>query len=35
MKEWEMSGTICGDCYSKKLNDYYPGEHIRVNKEID
>ncbi len=35
MKEWEIEGTLCGKCYSKKLNDYYPGDHIRVNKHLD
>ncbi len=35
MKEWEISGTICGDCYSKKLNDHYPGDHVRINKDLD
>jgi hypothetical protein len=35
MKEWGIEGTICGKCYSKKLNEHYPGEHVRVNKHID
>ena len=35
MKEWEISGTICGDCYSKKLSDHYPGDHVRVNKDLN
>lgn len=35
MKEWKIEGSICGDCYSKKLNEYYPGEHVRVNKHLD
>jgi hypothetical protein len=33
MEEWEIKGPLCGDCYSKKLDEYYPGDHIRVNKE--
>lgn len=33
MKEWGVEGTICGECYSKKINRHYPGDHVRVNKE--
>jgi hypothetical protein len=33
MEEWEIKGPLCGKCYSKKIKEYYPGEHIRVNKE--
>ena len=33
MKEWSIDGVLCGDCYSKKLGEFYPGEHVRVNKE--
>jgi hypothetical protein len=33
--EWEIDGTLCGKCYSKQLNEYYPGEHVRVNKHLD
>ena len=35
MKEWNIDGILCGDCYSKKLHEYYPGDHIRVNKDLD
>ncbi|MDH3516829.1 MAG: hypothetical protein OEW86_11725 [Nitrosopumilus sp.] len=35
MDEWGIEGTLCGKCYSKKLDEYYPGEHIRVNKHLD
>ncbi|MDX1441035.1 MAG: hypothetical protein R3237_01080 [Nitrosopumilaceae archaeon] len=35
MKEWSIDGVLCGDCYSKKLSDHYPGDHIRVNKKED
>ena len=35
MSEWEVKGVMCGKCYSKKINEYYPGDHIRVNKELD
>lgn len=30
MKEWAISGYMCGKCYSTKLNEHYPGEHTRV-----
>jgi len=33
MKEWNIEGTLCGKCYSKKISEYYPGQHIRVNEE--
>jgi hypothetical protein len=26
---------MCGKCYSKKVHEHYPGEHIRVNKDLD
>jgi|TARA_B100000809_G_scaffold188575_1_gene186958 hypothetical protein len=35
MEEWGMEGSICGKCYSKKLSEHYPGEHVRVNKHLD
>ena len=35
MDEWKIDGTMCGECYSKKLNEYYPGDHVRVNKHLD
>ncbi|MBS1267636.1 MAG: hypothetical protein MAG458_00344 [Nitrosopumilus sp.] len=35
MKEWGIEGSICGKCYSKKINEFYPGEHTRVNKHLD
>ncbi len=35
MEEWSIEGSICGKCYSKKLSDHYPGEHARVNKQLD
>jgi len=31
MKEWDVDGHLCGKCYSKKLSEFYPGEHERVN----
>ncbi len=35
MEEWGIEGSMCGKCYSKKLGEYYPGEHVRVNKHLD
>lgn len=35
MEEWGIEGTLCGKCYSKKLGEHYPGEHVRVNKHLD
>ncbi|MGB0855719.1 MAG: hypothetical protein ACPGQP_01650 [Nitrosopumilus sp.] len=35
MDEWRIDGALCGNCYSKKIKDYYPGEHVRVNKHLD
>ncbi len=35
MDEWGIEGPICGKCYSKKLGEHYPGEHVRVNKHLD
>ncbi len=34
MKEWNIQGVLCGDCYSKQLYEYYPGEHVRINKDL-
>lgn len=33
MKEWHIEGPLCGKCYSKKIDEYYPGEHTRVNSD--
>ena len=35
MEEWGIEGTLCGKCYSKKVNEHYPGDHVRVNKHLD
>jgi hypothetical protein len=35
MDEWGIEGTLCGKCYSKKIDEHYPGEHTRVNKHLD
>ncbi len=32
MKEWSVSGAMCGTCYSAKLNEHYPGEHVRLGR---
>jgi len=31
MEEWKIDGRLCGKCYSKKLSEFYPGDHERVN----
>ena len=31
MKEWKIDGPLCGKCYSKKISEFYPGDHERVN----
>ncbi len=31
MKEWGMDGRLCGKCYSKKIAEFYPDKHERVN----
>ncbi len=33
MREWLIEGVLCGDCYSKKLSEYYPGYHKKINKK--
>jgi len=33
MKEWKIEGKLCGKCYSRKISEFYPGEHTRVNLE--
>ena len=33
MKEWFLDGVLCGDCYSKKLSDFYPGDHANLTKK--
>jgi len=32
MDEWKIKGSICSKCYSQKLEEHYPGEHIRTNR---
>ena len=31
MKEWGIDGHLCGKCYSKKISEFYPGDHVRVD----
>jgi hypothetical protein len=31
MEAWKIGGILCGNCYSKKISEYYPGEHVRVD----
>ena len=31
MEQWKIEGSLCGKCYSKKIAEYYPGDHIRVD----
>tara|TARA_B000000460_G_scaffold189625_1_gene136752 strand:+ start:72 stop:236 length:165 start_codon:yes stop_codon:yes gene_type:complete len=31
MEEWHIDGRLCGKCYSKKIAEFYPGKHERVN----
>lgn len=32
METWNIKGLLCSKCYSKKIFEYYPGSHERVNK---
>ncbi len=31
MEQWHIEGPLCGKCYSKKIAEHYPGEHVRVD----
>ena len=31
MEEWGIAGPICGECYSSRIDEHYPGDHARVN----
>ena len=33
MKEWSISGHLCGACYSAKISEHYPGEHVRMKTD--
>jgi len=29
-KQWKIEGKICGEWYTKKISEFYPGEHVRM-----
>jgi len=31
MAEWKTEGPLCGKCYSEKISEQYPGDHVRVD----
>ncbi len=31
MDGWNVEGPLCGKCYSKKIAEQYPGDHVRVD----
>ena len=33
MREWNMKGPLCGDCYSRLIGEFYPGEHVRMGSQ--
>ena len=33
MEDWKIDGMLCSKCYSKKISQYYPGDHVRVNND--
>lgn len=33
MKEWGISGPLCGRCYSDRLAEFYPGDHVRMGSQ--
>ena len=33
MKEWGISGPLCGRCYSSRLAEFYPGDHARMGSQ--
>jgi len=33
MPEWDIKGAMCGKCYSQKIYEHYPGEHVRVSMD--
>ncbi len=34
MEQWKMQGPLCGRCYSRKISEHYPGDHVRVDTSI-
>ncbi len=37
MKQWGLNenSILCSKCYSRKLHEYYPGRHKKINKIHD
>ena len=35
MVQWKIQGPLCSGCYSQKIRDHYPGDHVRVNIDKD
>ena len=35
MDEWKIKGNLCSKCYSQKIEEHYPGKHIRTNRLED
>ncbi len=33
MKEWSVTGSLCGQCYSDGIHKHYPGKHVRLGKD--
>ena len=33
MAGWGVRGPLCGACYSKRIAEHYPGEHVRINSD--
>ena len=31
MEKWNVEDPLCGKCYSEKIAEFYPGEHVRVD----
>ncbi|MCY3854647.1 MAG: hypothetical protein OXF28_04230 [Thaumarchaeota archaeon] len=34
MKQWKLDVDciLCGKCYSRRIHEYYPGKHKKINK---
>ena len=33
MRQWNMQGYLCSDCYSKRLTEYYSPEYIPTKED--
>ena len=33
MTEWGIDGPLCGKCYSNRLAEFYPGDHVRMGSQ--